>query len=140
MKALTLHQPWAWSIVSGPKRIENRRWKPWPEIIGQYIALHAGKSYDDAGADYIRSRGIEPPSKGACVQSAIVGVARVVGYLEPCDPIETCPSEQEPWFFGPYGWLLEAVRPLPYPIPCKGALALWQLPADIAMRIEGACD
>ena len=27
MKALSIQQPWAWLIVNGFKRVENRRWK-----------------------------------------------------------------------------------------------------------------
>lgn len=135
MKALTLYQPWAWSIVAGPKRIENRPWKPWPEIIGKYIALHAGKTYDDAGADYIRRQGLNPPGKLEIVKGAIVGVARVAGYRH-IHMTAGIPEDQRGWFFGPFGWLLEDVRAVA-PWPCKGAMALWDAPAEFVRAFEG---
>ena len=32
MKILTLRQPWAWMVVHGGKRIENRAWQPWEKV------------------------------------------------------------------------------------------------------------
>ena len=43
MKALTLHQPWASLIAEGHKTIETRSWRPPKDLIGQTIAIHAGK-------------------------------------------------------------------------------------------------
>lgn len=36
---------------------------------------------------------------------------------------------------GRFAWLLDEIRPLPAPIPCKGALGLWNLPAEIAAQL-----
>ncbi len=36
---------------------------------------------------------------------------------------------------GRYAWLLADVRRLPTPIPCKGALGLWRVPADVEAQI-----
>ena len=43
MKALTLHQPWASLIAHGVKKIETRSWAPPRSLVGQRIAIHAGK-------------------------------------------------------------------------------------------------
>ena len=43
MKALTLHQPWASLIAEGPKTVETRSWSAPAWVIGQRIAIHAGK-------------------------------------------------------------------------------------------------
>ena len=43
MLALTIHQPWASAIVLGPKRVENRTWRPPATLVGQRLAVHAGK-------------------------------------------------------------------------------------------------
>ena len=43
MRALTLHQPWAQLMVWGLKNIETRSWPAPSNIIGQRIAIHAGK-------------------------------------------------------------------------------------------------
>ena len=43
MKALTLYQPWASLIAHGVKTIETRSWAPPRRLIGQRIAIHAGR-------------------------------------------------------------------------------------------------
>jgi hypothetical protein len=49
IRGLTLWRPWPWSILVGSKRIENRPW--WHKNVeGSWIALHAGKRWDDSGA------------------------------------------------------------------------------------------
>lgn len=49
MKALSIRQPWAWLVVHGPKRIENRSWHLPPSMVGQRIYIHAaaGMTYDE---------------------------------------------------------------------------------------------
>ena len=43
MKTLTLHQPWASLIRDGDKAIETRSWPAPKALVGQRIAIHAGK-------------------------------------------------------------------------------------------------
>ena len=43
MKALTLHQPWASLIADGRKTIETRSWPPPRTLVGERIAIHAGR-------------------------------------------------------------------------------------------------
>lgn len=38
--------------------------------------------------------------------------------------------EEDRWWVGPVGWLLEGVLPLPVPVPCKGAMGFWTVPPD----------
>jgi hypothetical protein len=47
MKALTVQQPWAWAIIHGTKRIENRTtaWK-----YRGPLAIHAGTRWSERGA------------------------------------------------------------------------------------------
>ena len=42
---ITLHQPWATMIAKGAKEIETRSWKAPNYLIGNYLAIHAGKTY-----------------------------------------------------------------------------------------------
>ena len=51
MKALTLHQPWASLIADGRKTIETRAWSLKRALVGERIAIHAGKKIDGAHAD-----------------------------------------------------------------------------------------
>jgi hypothetical protein len=43
VKALTIRQPWASLIALGVKHIETRSWRASQSLIGQTIAIHAGK-------------------------------------------------------------------------------------------------
>ena len=44
---LTIKDPWAQAIIHGPKRIENRSKRPPEKCIGEWVAIHCGKSVDD---------------------------------------------------------------------------------------------
>lgn len=39
---------------------------------------------------------------------------------------------------GRFGWVLKNILPLPSPIPCRGALGLWTVPAEIEAAIRSA--
>ena len=41
--AITLHQPWASLIALGVKTVETRSWPAPARLVGQRIAVHAGK-------------------------------------------------------------------------------------------------
>lgn len=130
MKALTLIQPWAWAITTLGKRVENRGWKPPARIIGQRIAIHAGKSFDNEAAEDLR----EEFGFGAivCTQGAIVATAVISHVVEFAMDL---PRDQQIWFFGRYGWVLDDVRPVDGP-RIQGKLGLWELPADIATELS----
>lgn len=153
MKALTLHRPWPWAILHAPadrrKGIENRSWKPWASIIGQTIALHSGRHYDKEGAKYIAEQmpadlfGLIPFKSVVGLphwdDEGIVGTVRVVRWFKPLDPEfgkdPSIPPGQARWCFGPFCWVLEDVRALVTPIPCKGHQGLWDVPEEIAQKL-----
>jgi hypothetical protein len=123
MWALTLWRPWAWAIALpaslGGKRIENRTWHPPARVLGQRIAIHAGKTWDAEGAEWIAHRfGLRVP---AAPQHpvGIIATARVVRAVERSD---------DPWFIGPVGWVLDDVRPLARVVSCTGHQGLWRVP------------
>lgn len=64
------------------------------------------------------------------VRSAILGTARIVEFVE-LGQLHPHGALKSPWFFGPFGWILEEIRPLAEPVPCKGALGLWTVPAHV---------
>ena len=140
MRGLTLHRPWDEAIVRGEKTIENRPWKPWPKVIGERIAIHAGKKYDHDAAAWIRRRGVRLFSTMDSHRTragAVVGVARVVGYVTRdkagnlehagLSADELAAALDSPWGFGPVRWVLADAVPIE-PIPHPGALALWRVP------------
>ena len=44
--------------------------------------------------------------------------------------IDVVTSSTDPWFEGPYGWVIDLVRAIP-PVPCMGRQSLFNLPHDV---------
>lgn len=150
------------TLDKGP---ENRPMAPWSTIApggpfnptpGAWFAMHAGKYIGGrAGNDgallnvvrtaeaagwvasrragdvvALRKNGVQALlHPDYIVTSAIVAVIRITCV----DP----PGIGGPWrFVDQFGWYVE-VRPLPEPIPCKGAQGLWTVPDAVTSRIAG---
>lgn len=125
---LTLWQPWASAIVFGSKRIENRDWRVSNRLIGEFIAIHAGKFNDTRWETehFIWDKMACTFGKDQIVLGAVIGVAVLDGFVEQSD---------DPWFFGPWGWVLRDVVPID-PVPCTGRQGLWTLPADVYGQVR----
>lgn len=198
--ALSLTQPWAWAILHGGNRVENRDWRHGCARRGP-IWLHAaqgiGSRVDFSGTvTTIRHtlarhgvRGVdlltafdascldEPTrianrirGKGADLylphptmpRGAIVGRANIVGTVERREDDKgvfalgtwgdedrghfkrALKPEEVVWWMGGFALLLEDVVALPEPVPCKGALGFWKVPADVEAKclaqLPGAAD
>lgn len=148
MKALTLWRPWSDAIVHGPKRVENRGWPPPAGVLGTLIAIHAGKRHDVTVFGGFPESYEPPANEGS--PTGIVGVARVIGYLDLRKPrrrhavdmhnfasMEAYVAclDQDPWWVGPCGWLLDDVLPLSTPIDYPGSLGLWRVPPEVVDQI-----
>lgn len=144
MKALTIKQPWAWTIVNGTKRVENRTWKPPFNIIGQRIAIHSSARIekDELLAYGELGTGVSP-HYDTLPKGCIVGTAIIKGYVVvngtggvemQTKGAQGYNPRKDPWFFGPVGWLLDDVRKVS-PLPSKGALGLWDVPAELVKLI-----
>lgn len=132
IRALTLWQPMAWAISDYTKRVENRPWKPWKGV--RTFAIHAGQTYHQPHAEQIADVfGIQVPSKNECPRGAIVAVVDLCGYVHEDDRVELVGDD--PWFSGPYGWMLENVRRLD-PVPCKGERGLWLVSPEVEAQIR----
>ena len=142
MKALTIKEPWATAIVRGWKRVENRTWRQ-ESIIGELIAIHAGKTPDTARQRAIcemtarREDPANPHDRSLEAPGCIVGFARVEDVVDydPRENLVIC-FDEPTWFTGPYGYLLSEVSYLETPIPCKGALRFWEVPEEVLEQIE----
>jgi hypothetical protein len=137
VNALTVWQPWASFIVYLDKRIENRTWRPPAKLIGQRIAIHAGKRWDHdyperhkPAVEQVRRKLFG--KKEAFPQAAILGTALLAGYAQRREEV---PLDQERWFAGPFGWILGEVRALETPIPCLGAQGVWSVPPEIEAQL-----
>lgn len=147
MKALSFSQPWLWAVLdeTADKAVENRSWPPPIEMIEEQIALHAAKSFDDAGSYRLWDLGIATPDMYA--KSAIVGVATIDRIVTDA---KTLPELQKRWYMGPfsadgktvYGWILKDRRKLTRPIAWDGGLGLWTVPPivenEILAQLAGA--
>ena len=147
MKALTLRQPWAYAVTHLGKRVENRTWEPPASAIGEDIALHAGRTDDVGAIRAIREAGlwrdpaVDPanPYAEPYPRGAIVAVVRIAGWTEKDGISITVEGEdvheeeilESPWYRDDVGILFRNVRVLATPVPCKGALGLWTVPADV---------
>lgn len=151
MKALSLWQPWATLIAIGAKRVETRSWAT--SYRGP-LAIHAAKRWDEAvraaaianhhiavamsavglTAWDVLPRGAvvatcelvdcQPTASGVTLDGWIAG-----GVLWELTPYERAFGDYTP---GRYAWLLADVKPLPTPIPMRGAQGLFDLPGELA--------
>jgi len=127
MKALTIHQPWAWLVAAGHKDIENRSWlAPWG-MMGSTIVIHAGLVRDEFA--YFTARGILEstgtfgmPDAGELAYGAAIGTARIIGCVR---------ESKSPWFFGPFGIVLDEAELWSKPVSIRGQLGLWTFPNDL---------
>jgi hypothetical protein len=138
MKAITLKHPWPWAVCRLGKRIENRTWKPSPKLLrpGDWLAIHGGSTPKGASREeYMEDLGsiidVFPESRpipiDASIMPGVVAVCIFVGVVEQSD---------NQWFNGPFGWVLDRVVPLPDPVPCKGALGLWDIPEGVLSEVR----
>lgn len=130
MKALTLHRPWSWAVCHAGKDVENRSWVPPLFLDGLDFAIHSARTYDVDGGVWISATfGLKVPL--APPESCVVAVARLGGVLLP-----DAAGPKSPWHVaGQHGWLLDDVRVLAEPVPCRGAQGLWTLPPDVEERV-----
>lgn len=144
IKALTVRQPWAWQIIHQRKNIENRT----RNIAGNYrgpLAIHAALKADEpALARLLRRAPDWVTAPRVFDYGVIIGIVDLVdvhnAYYDNGEPIQQieCDRDCEPWGqLGPgvHHLVLRNPRPLPTPIPCRGALGLWTPPADIVEQL-----
>lgn len=128
MRAITLIRPWPYAVMFLGKRVENRSWAPPKSLIGQRIAIHAGKKYSLEDANWIyHTFNVRIPAQEE-QPTGIVATAVLSAVVTDKDKPWT---EHHRWYFGSYGWVLDDVRVLPEPIPCRGMQGLWDVPAEI---------
>jgi hypothetical protein len=164
-RGLTLTQPWCGLMAAGIKLVENRpRRMIKPSYIGKRLALHASREIDLDVYDRIREIAPElygdfeeftdeelangdevkrqPWYRLSRITSSIIAVATLdsvvfddTGLLRA--DIDRQLGDQRRWFFGPVGYVLRDVVALPRPVPCKGMLGLWTLPALVELDVIG---
>lgn len=125
MKCLTICQPYAHFIVTGEKLVENRDW--FTSYRGP-VLIHAGKS-----RSWLRPFGDSLPTSDMAFGS-IVGVANLADCLDIDEIDDRKHDDKYPWIVdhphteGPWCWVLTLVRRFASPVPCRGALGLFDVP------------
>jgi len=112
LPALSIRQPWCHHILFDGKPVENRNW---PTRFRGWVLIHASKTFDGTAAEkraFIAAHKDTPPEE---LFGGIVGLMKI------SDCVTSMDSE---WFFGPYGFVIDEVKPLPF-IPCKGKLGFF---------------
>lgn len=123
-RALSIRQPWAWAILNADKDIENRSWST--SYRGP-VAIHASKGltaseFSEFIATAHEISTVRPFPSGLTVPP-IADFSRggIVGVVDIVDCVRRSGS---PWFFGPWGFVLENARPVEF-IPVRGALGFF---------------
>lgn len=157
MKAISLWDPWGTLVAIGAKRYETRSWAT--RHRGP-IAIHVAQAWNGECARAINqapivaaleTRGVRVPfmrdlrpvpareARRYFPLGCIVAVADLTACIQmtpkvlPPPPPERSFGDFRP---GRWAWRLERVVRLPEPIPCRGAQGLWDVPAEIAARLE----
>jgi hypothetical protein len=123
--ALSMKQPWAFAVLHLGKSVENRKWRS--SFRGR-VVIHASRTTDDDGMDYIRAAGFALPTR--LPTGAYIGEVTI----SDCVPQSECRS---PWAFGPWCYLLEEPVSYAEPIPARGWLGFYPVPEDVAGLLNG---
>lgn len=133
MKALTIREPWVTCILKHGKRIENRNWRLPQGMQGQTIALHTAKKLDKDG--FTAAAELAEIEKSELVDVLPMGMIVATARIVKC--VAKSPDK---WFFGPYGFVLDEIKPLATPIPARGALGFWTLPPEIENEVRNGVE
>lgn len=143
-----MQQPWAWAILAGGKRTENRsqRWS-----YRGPLAIHSGKAWSERGGassalrEAFRSldggyRGDHVPewlfAAAAADGNAAASRGALLGVVDLVD-VHTAAGCCAPW--GEecgFHLVLERPRLLSEPIECRGSQGLWAPPMSAMPRLE----
>lgn len=155
MKAITLIQPYATLIALGYKTNETRGWQT--SLRGP-LAIHAGLGTptwarqvcetDPVIKAILARHGLtfDTLPRGRVLAVANVkAMLRIVSVAHANSRHELAPSQLTPeelasgdYTPGRWAWQLADIRVLPESVACSGAQSIWEVPADIARRIEQA--
>lgn len=157
MKALSLTQPWATLIAIGAKRVETRSWST--NFRGE-LAIHVAKGFPKWAKDECFSPVfwkhlwpdliptalpvLTPATKIAervalLPLGAIIGTAKLTTVGTTTAAVKAGLSAEQMAFgdfsAGRFAWFFNSVKKLREPIPCKGALGLWEVPTIIEAEL-----
>lgn len=130
MKAITLYQPWATLMAIGAKTIETRSWST--PYRGP-LAIHAGKNRSELMA-FTDPEFYNPLSRAGyrvprdLPLGAMLCIVELVECFPTGDPLAVPMSEGAFGDYSPgrFGWQTRMIEVFDTPIPCNGAMGLWE--------------
>jgi hypothetical protein len=150
IQAWTLMQPFASGIALGARPDRGRPGFDWKDVEnrpqrrrlgpeGRWYGLHAGAGWWDVAGDrppWFHRLGVVPyrPWSGDCPKGVMLGAFHVRACVRypgdaagPALLAETDPFglHGNPSAFGPWCFVIDEVRLLPEPIPCRGMQGSW---------------
>lgn len=154
IKALSLTQPWATLVALGAKTIETRSWGT---SYRGWVAIHASKGFPPWARDYVGMEPFVTALAGREVDALPLGAIVALARLRACWGMAGVDTRErliitdrracigltpEEYAFGNYapgryGWEFADVRPLATPLPCRGALGLWDPPPAVLAQLQG---
>lgn len=159
LRAITLVRPMSAAIVHGTKRIENRPMDLPKAMRGRetIVAVHAGKGWDgdycrtvraiDGGIGKDQRQGVRvldgTPYEAYMEDTGIVGLMRLTGRVfteAPITAMGIVHDEYDRWYYGPFGYEIADAAAFPEPIPCRGMLGFWRVPADVIAQMRAQVD
>lgn len=155
MRGLSLTQPWASLVAIGAKRIETRSWR---HPYRGPVAIHAALKVPEYASNFCDTREVQEEFERAGAEGFTHAKDLPLGMIVAVADIETMFRFTSATFdkilersragglpkyealFGDYsagrcGILLTNVRELASPVPCRGALSLWEIPGDVQRQI-----
>jgi len=118
-RCLTIYPHWAWAIIHGEKRIENRTWRT--NYRGR-LWIHSGRRRQPEASDLDLLPDL--PDHETLQESAIIGHVSLVEIV----PLHEV--DGRPFATGPWCWVLEKPTPVE-PFPCSGKVSLWRPPRRV---------
>jgi tetratricopeptide (TPR) repeat protein len=130
MRAISIHQPYAWAIACGFKRVENRSW----------TTNYRGPVAVQASVNKERLLELHE-ALGNSFDGSLFTTGAVVAVVDLVDVQPLNPSlESDPWAEGPFCWILSNARMLQTPVKVKGKTSLFKLSlaetAKVAEQLE----
>lgn len=136
-RAITLTQPWATLMATGHKRNETRGW---PTHYRGWVAIHAAKGFPREcqllcrQAPFTMALSDVGFKLGSALPiGVLVGVVEIVGCVRTEDVAGLTAKERAlgDYSAGRYAFLTRGARQTKHPVPMKGALSIWRLPAPL---------
>ena len=140
--AFTCTGPYAILILYGIKRTENR--SAWPSPSEGRAAISCSKSFcKEEYGQFIAWASVNLPpedfEKLPSWREVKDWPGKVVGVCDYKASHQPTNQSTISWDEGyPYWWDLSNVVRLPEPIPCRGNVGMWQMPPELAAKVETA--